>query len=213
MRTPSSPLLSRRLLLAGASSLALSGCSASDLLGSAAEPKLYVLRIHPAAAPGPKVQWALSVLRPDAAAGLDTDRIAISRPPTRLDYYADAAWPANLPTLVQSAILQAFEASGRLDKVAPDSDAAHADYDLATDLRSFGARYDQPNGAPTAVVRIQARLLNAVTRDVVDNIDASAEVPAAQNSIDAAVEALDHALGRALAQIVAWALSAPPPTK
>jgi cholesterol transport system auxiliary component len=208
--TTSAMRLSRRLLLAGAG-LALAGCSASDLLGAPAEPKLYVLRTHPAAIPGPSVSWALSILTPDAAAGLDSDRIAIFRPPATLDYYASAAWPDQLPALVQSAILQAFEASGRIGKVAPDSDGAHADYVLATDLRDFEARYDQPDGVPTAVVRIQARLLNAVTRNVVDNFDASEEVPAAQNAVDAAVEALDEALNRALAQIVGWALSAPSP--
>ncbi|MDE1986910.1 MAG: membrane integrity-associated transporter subunit PqiC [Alphaproteobacteria bacterium] len=210
--TASMMRVSRRLLLAGAG-LVLAGCTASDLLGTPAQPKLYVLRPRPAAAPGPNVSWALSILTPDAAAGLDSDRIAIFRPPATLDYYADAAWPDQLPVLLQSAVLQAFEASGRIAKVAPDSDAPHADYVLATDLRDFEARYDQPDGIPTAVVRIQARLLNAVTRDVVDNFDASEEVPAAQNSVDAAVEALDTALGRALAQIVAWALRAPPPAK
>ncbi|MBU6299043.1 MAG: membrane integrity-associated transporter subunit PqiC [Alphaproteobacteria bacterium] len=213
MRTTSTMLVSRRLLLAGASSLALAGCSATDLLSPPAAPKLYVLRTHPAAMPGPKVPWALSILTPDAAGGLDTDRIAIFRPPATLDYYADAAWPDQLPALVQNAIQQAFEASGRIDKVAPDGDAAHADYVLATELRDFEARYAQPDGIPTAVVRIQARLLNARTRDVVDNFDASEEAPATQNTVDSAVEALDTALGRTLTQIVTWALSAPPPAK
>jgi len=208
MTTTSSFLLSRRLLLGGASGLALAGCS--DLIGPPEASQLYVLK--PAlgqATQGAKVDWALSIALPDASAGLDSQRIAILRPPASLDYYADAAWPDRLPALVQSALLQAFEDSGRIEAVAFDTDGAHADYILSTDLRDFEARYDQPDGVPVAVVRIGARLVGAVKRDIAGHFDAVEEVPASQNSVDAAVAALDEALARALAKIVAWALEAP----
>ena len=206
---PSLPL-SRRLLLTGASALALAGCG--SLLSAPPAPKLYVLKPPLAAAtPGPKVAWALSIQPPDANASLDTDRITILRPPASLDYYADAAWPDRLPILVQGALLQAFEESGRIEAVAPDSDGAHADYVLSTSLIDFEARYDQPDGIPVAVVRIGARLVRAVNREIASRFEAHEEEPAGQNSVDAAVQALDAALARALAKIVDWALTAPKP--
>jgi cholesterol transport system auxiliary component len=200
-------LLSRRLLLSGASGLVLTGCS--SLIGPSVAPQLYVLRPSlPPAIRGPKVNWALSIPVPDASAALDTDRIAILRPQASLDYYADAAWPDHLPPLVQNALLHAFEDSGRIKAVARDSDGAHADYILATDLRDFEARYDKPDGVPVAVVRIGAKLIGALKRDIAAQFDAAEEVPASENSVDAAVAALDEALARALTKIVAWALAA-----
>ena len=157
------------------------------------------------------MDWALSIAQPDASAGLDSQRIAILHPPASMDYYADAEWPDRLPVLVQSTLLQAFEDSGRIEAVALDSDGARADYILSTDLRDFEARYDQPDGVPVAVVRIGAKLVRAVKRDIAARFEASEEAPASQNSVDAAVAALDEALARALAKIVAWALEAPKP--
>jgi len=202
------PLISRRLLLAGVPGLALAGCS--GLLGPSEAPKLYILKPKLAAAEaGAKVPWALSIASPDANAGLDSERIAIERPPASLDYYADAAWSDRLAALLQDALLEAFEASGRIDAVSRDTNGAHADYILTIDVRDFEARYDQPDGAPVAVVRFGVKLLSALKRDIVARIDTAEEVPATQNSVDAAVEALNAALANALTKIVPWALGAP----
>ena len=211
MTTMHLPLISRRLLLAGAPGLALASCS--GLLGPSEAPKLYMLKPKLAVGEaGAKVRWALSIASPDANAGLDSERIAIMRPPASLDYYADAAWSDRLPVLLQDALVEAFEVNGRVDAVSRDTNGAHADYILAVDVRDFEARYDQPDGAPTAVVRLGVKLLSALKRDIVARFDAAEEVPATRNSVDAAVEALDTALANALTKIVPWALDAGPPT-
>ncbi|MDE2133783.1 MAG: membrane integrity-associated transporter subunit PqiC [Alphaproteobacteria bacterium] len=210
MKATPSLLLSRRLLLAGAGGFALASCG--DLIGPPQAPKLYVLKpALPPAAPGAKIKWALSIALPNASAGLDTDRIAILRPPSGMDYYADAAWPDRLPGLVQDALLLAFEESRRIGAVARDSEAAHSDYILSLDLRDFEARYDQPDGVPVAVVRIGATLIAARKRDIAGHLDAAEEAPASRNSVAAAVAALDEALARALAKIVDWTLAVPKP--
>lgn len=209
MKTISSFSLNRRLMLAGASGLVLGGCA--NLLGPPEAPKLYVLKPTMTPVSGPKVSWALSIPIPDASAALDSERVAILRPPASLDYYADAAWSDHLPALVQTALLEAFEQSGRIDAVARDSDAVRADFILAADVRDFEARYDSQDGAPAAVVHIGVKLVGAAKRNIVARFDAAEEVPAAQNSVDAAVAALDEALSRALAKIVTWALNASPP--
>lgn len=200
--------LNRRRLLAGASGLLAAGCS--NLVGPPPPSRLYLLKPKlPGALAGPKVGWSLSLRLPDAMAGLDTDRIVIQRPPAGMDFYADAAWPDRLPVLVQGALLEAFEASGRIDAVAREGDAVRADYYLATELRDFEARYDTPDGIPAAVVRLGARMIVAKTRDIAGYKDEMREIRAAQNSVEAAVEALAAAFSGVLGALVPWVLDMP----
>ncbi len=203
-------VLDRRFVLAGGSALALAGCS--DLLGPPPALQLYMLK--PGAGPstaGPVVNWQLAVGLPIAAEHLDSARIAITRGDTTADFYADSAWTDHLPILVQSALVEAFENSGRIQAVSADGEGFHADYILQTELRDFQARYDTPDGPPTAVVRIQAKLAPTLGRQIVQSLPAVHEAKAAENSVPAAVRALDEALGNVLAQIVNWALAAPAP--
>ena len=82
---------------------------------------------------------------------------------------------------------------------------------LQTDLRDFEARYDVPDGIPTAVVNIEAKLITNPGRNIVAHFTAAKNVTATQNSVAAAVQALDAAFGAVCAQIVNWTLSAPVP--
>lgn len=210
------PLLtSRRGILTGGAALLLAGCS--DLIGPSSAPQqLYLLK--PMGGPstaGPKVAWHLSVTAPSAEEHLDTSRIALVQNDNSVDYYANSAWTDHLPELVQNALVEAFENSGRISGVAPDSDGFHAEYVLQTQLRDFEARYDQPDGIPTAVVRIEAKLAPSLGREIVANFTAAHETQAAANSVAAAVHAFDEALGVVLADIVNWtlAVSVPPAAK
>jgi cholesterol transport system auxiliary component len=203
---------SRRSLLAIAgASFALSACDVSKLIGPPDALQIYVLRPTLGELGGPKVAWALAVDRPEAADNLDISRIAISRSANTQDYFANAAWADKLPNLVQSAIVDAFEKSGRIDQVASDTEGVRTNYLLQTEIREFEARYDQPDGAPTVVVRIAARLVARDGHTIVARIVSERKTPATQNSIDAAVMAFDRALGDVTTQIANWALGAPPP--
>jgi cholesterol transport system auxiliary component len=202
--------MNRRGILAATAGLLVAGCS--DIVGPPPAPKLYVLK--PALSgvvPGPKVDWALSIQSPHATAGLDSERIAILRPPASLDYYAGSAWADQLPALVQSAVLEAFEASGRIAAVSRDSDGAQSDYSLGMDLRDFEARYDQGEGAPLAVVRLDVRLVESRSRRIAGYTDIAREVRATANTVDAAVEALSAAFSGELTELVPWVLNHPKP--
>lgn len=202
----------RRLVLIGGAVLALTGCG--DLLGPGDPPQLYTLRpVMPPAVPGAKVAWTLSIALPDASADLDSTRIAITRSGTTMDYYANAAWPDNLPPLVQSALVAAFQDSGRIAAVARENDAVRDDYLLMTDIRDFAAHYNDPNGAPTVTVSIVAQMASARGRKVAATRAITRSEAAGANSIDAAVTAFDAAFGAALAEIVNWALTLPPPVE
>jgi cholesterol transport system auxiliary component len=210
---PDMPRLDRRLFLITGSSLALAACGSLDkLVGPPDAPQMYALRpASPSTVPGAKVGWALSIAKPDAADNLDTARIALSRGDTQFDYFANAVWPDHLTDLVQTALLAGFEASGRIDSVSREEDTLHADYTLLSDLRNFEARYAGPDGAPTVAVTIVAHMAEAHTRKIVSSLNASFNEPASVNSVEAAVQAFDTALGKAVAQITQWALALPPP--
>jgi len=199
----------RRVFLVGAASLALSGCG--NLLGGAPPSQIYVLRPTSPAQGGAKVSWALAIDKPDASDALDTERIALTKSDTQLDYYANAVWPDRLPSLIQTSLLAGFEATGRINSVARDEDALHAEYQLSTDIRDFEARYATPDGAPTATVTIVAHMAEAHSRKIVANLTVTLTEPAASNSVDAVVQAFDTALAKAVTQIVNWALGLPPP--
>ncbi len=198
--------INRRLLFTGTAGLVLAGCS--DIISAPPSPKLYVLKPKlPAKLQGPAVKWALSIQLPAAGGGLDSERIAILRPPASLDYYAGSAWADPLPQLVQQDLLEAFEASGRIASVSRDSDANLVDLILGIDLRDFEARYDQGEGAPLAVVRLGARVIQARSRKIAGYTEFAKEVRASANSIDAGVEALSDAFSGVLTDLVPWVLS------
>jgi cholesterol transport system auxiliary component len=207
------PRLGRRLFLIAGSSLALTACGSLDkLIGPPDAPQMYALRPALAPAqPGGKVSWALAIAKPEAADNLDSSRIALARGDTQLDFYANAMWPDHLTDLVQTALLAGFEGSGRIDAVSREEDTLHSDYILLTELRDFEARYGTPDGAPTIAVTIVAQIADAHSRKILSTQTASFNEPASANSVDAAVQAFNTALGKAIAQIVQWALALPPP--
>jgi cholesterol transport system auxiliary component len=205
-------LLNRRtLLVAGISSVALGACS--NLIGPPAAAPLYMLRPKVPSAAGRTVPWQISVMLPEAPQSLDTDRIALVQPGDVMDYYANAAWQDRLPFLVQQALIEAFEANSRITAVGRDTDVLRSDYILQTDIRDFQAEYAVADTPPTAQVRIAAKLIAARTRTITQIITATKDVPTTQNSIPAATQAMNEALGSVLQQIVDWTLSAPPPPK
>ncbi len=199
----------RAVLAAGASLLALSACS--GVVGPPDAPQIYMLKPAPAGAVnGPKVAWSLGVAIPNAPHELDTDRLVISRSVDTADYYANAIWQDRLPSLVQEALVDAFEASGRIDSVVRDEEGITTDYLIKVDIDEFQARYATPDGAPTAVVALEALIVSRLNRNLVSRFSVKKEVPAGQNSVSAAVQAEDTALGAALGEVVRWALDTIP---
>ena len=208
-------MIARRLFLTGVSSLALSACG-GNVLGLGPPEAGAIYTVAPKfGIPGPggeKVKWALAILSPDVAAGLDTDRVALTQPDGTMDFYARATYPDRLPAIIQHVLLDGFEASGRIDAVAREQDALHADYDLAVELKDFAAHYSQRDGIPGVAVSITVKLTTAHGRDIVGSFSTVQTGTASANSAGAATQALQHALGAAVTQIVNWTLSAPLPS-
>jgi cholesterol transport system auxiliary component len=175
------------------------------------QPQLYVLRPPITPPMGAPVQWRLSVGPPDAAASLDTTRIALSRSATTMDYFANAAWNDRAPLILQRLLIQTFDASKRIVAVDRDTEGTENDYLLQTEIRDFEARYETPDGAPQIVVSIQAKLARMPQREIINSLNVTQQAQASANNLDSIVSAFDTATGAAVAQIAAWTLNAPPP--
>jgi cholesterol transport system auxiliary component len=197
--------LSRRHAIIGASAVLLSGCG--TVLQGPPVPQLYVLRPQLPASMGPRVNWRLAVATPDAVASLDTQRIALTRSSTTLDYFANAAWTDRLTLIVQRQLIQAFDASGRITSVDRDTSGLEADFVLQTEIRDFQARYDTPDGAPQVMVSIQAKLARMPQREIAANINAAQQAAAGANEINSIVVAFNQACGAAISQIVSSTLA------
>ena len=196
-------------VLVAMASLVLASCGGLNI-GPPPAGQLYVLR--PATTPpadAPVAQWQLAVALPDAPESLDTDRIALIRTQSVMDYYANSTWMDHTTQLVQSLLVEAFEKSGKINAVARETEGLRSDYILQTDIRDFEAQYDVQDGIPRVIVRISARLVNIPQRNVVSIITVTHEATASANSVPAVVAAFNTATGAALNEIVGWALRAP----
>lgn len=204
-------MMQRRLFLLGACALTLSGCG-GNLIGPPDAGPIYVIRpaFPPAPAGGAKVSWSLSILRPDVPGGLDNERIALTQPDGTMDYYAKASYPDRVPASIQTALLDGFEASGRIDAVAREEEALHADYNLLVEVKDFSAHYATQDGVPSVTISLNAKLATAHGRKIIAAQTFLQTGNAAANSTAAAVQALQQALGTVVKQVVDWTLVTAP---
>ena len=142
------------------------------------------------------------VLRPLAAPGLDTDRIALVREVQRLDYYAASRWPAALPDLLQSLAIDAVRAAGRFRAVQPDATAFAADDVLQIEIRRCQAEY-AADGSLVVHVQLLATLGRQNDRTLLASFTAESSRSVGANRMQAVVAAFQAAVGDALAQLAA----------
>ncbi len=195
-------------LAAAALLLALpAGCG--GILSKTPERQLYRLTPACGVAPGmPHVAAQLVVETPTAPGGLDSQRIALTRSPLALDYFADAAWSDHVPFLVRTALVDCFQQSGAI-AAGPASLGMRADFVLETAIHDFEAVYDSPAGPPRVVVAFDVDLVRMPERKLVAHTLLKAEAPAAANTVPKTVRAFDVALGHAVTDTVRWTLSNP----
>ena len=188
--------------------LTLAGCS--SLLGGGEPAHLYRLTpksTYPPNLPHRTVQ--LLVDEPLAPAGLDKSRIALSRSPVSIDYFADSEWTDRAPLLVQTAILQSFENSRAVTAIDRESVGLRADFILKTELRHFEAVYDSSEGPPEIWVAVNVRLVNPSSREVVAQTSFERRRRASANDVPSVVSAFDEALGGVMKDIVVWTVTNP----
>ncbi len=203
----SAPTHGRRLVLpviAMAIASLLSACS----FGDSKTVTLYSPQLHVEARPDwPTASWSLVVTKPLASDALDSVRIAVRVQPNTLQVYQGAVWSDPAPDLVQSALVQAFEDSGKLASVGRPSSGIHGDVILVMELRRFEAVYDQPKQPPKVVIELQAKLLGGPGAKVIATRSFRAEVAASSEKVPAVVAAFEAALSQSTAEVVGWTLA------
>ena len=185
-------------------------CGSCGILSEAPKRQLY--RADPTlsfAAPLPHTAAQLLVAVPNAPAGLDTARIALSRSAVSLDYFADAEWTDRVPLLVQSAMIEGFERSGAVPAVGRDSAGLRADFILESDIRDFSALYDSPAQPPLVSVVVNVKLIKIPDRKIVGQSSTTRRQRAAANGVPEVVRAFDAALGGVVEEVVRWAVTNP----
>lgn len=156
-------------------------------------------------APPARVNWQLVVAEPSAERDIDTTRIALTRTPNVIEYFADGNWSDTAPKMVQAKMIEAFESTNAIVAVGRDAAGLRADYILQSDLRDFEADYTK--GAATAHVRLIAKLVQMPDRRIVRTVAAEASAPAGGKDLSAIVTAFEQALGEVLSKIVTGILA------
>lgn len=197
----------RALLRLAALALAPTAAGCSSLIPGTGTPQIYVLMRKTTFPPDlPSISRQLLVDTPLAPAEIDTTRVALTRSPTTIDYFANAAWSDRAPAMVQSLLIESFEQTGKILSVARDSAVLRADYILMPELRRFEARYENDDAPPTVLVRLLVRLIKMPERTIIGDDLAEGRETAARNGMDAIIEAYNEALGSVMKRLVTWTL-------
>lgn len=182
--------------------LALSACV--SVLPEAAPPSArYTVSdvvLETTAAP---VAFTLGVEDPDATLAYNTSKIALSRAPGRIEYYAGGEWVDRAPRLFGIALVRSFENTGAIRGVGSRLTLPVSTYVLQTDIRRLGVVHG--GGEKRAEVTVFARLTNGRSAIHASKLFSASEPVAADNP-EAAATALDKGLSAVQRDIVAWTL-------
>lgn len=193
----------RAIALLGATTL-LAGCAAIG--GPKTEVKVYApassVTVDPA---WPAVAWQLSVGTSAANQMLDSSRIAVRPTADRFQVYKGAAWADEAPELLQTALVEGFEDSGKLVSVGRFGGGARGDAGLLVEVRAFETVY--VDGRPEAVIEVQARLFQFRGGGPVASKRFRQAIPGATPEIDDMVAAFGTAMSALTTDLVTWTLT------
>lgn len=193
------------LITIGALAALLAGC------GSIGGPRTEVTVYSPATAvtvdpSWPEVDWSLSVGVQAANAMLDSPRIAVRPTANELQTYKGARWADNAPDLLQTALVEAFEDSGRIPSVMRvGGGSSRGDYGLFVEVRQFETVYE--DGTPAAVIEVQARLVKLRGGGLVASQRFRHAVPGRTPEVDDMVAAFGDAMSALGTDLVTWTLT------
>jgi cholesterol transport system auxiliary component len=193
------------LITVGLAALLLGGCAA--IAGPKTEVKVYspatAVTVDPA---WPQVDWSLSVGVQAANAMLDSPRIAVRPSANVVQTYKGARWADNAPDLLQTAMLEAFEDSGRIPSVMRAGGGnTRGNYGMWLEVRQFETVYE--GGAPQAVVEVQAWLVKLPGGHVLATQRFRHAVPGSTPEVDDMVAAFGQAMSALGTDVVGWTLT------
>jgi len=194
----------RKIALIPVMALSLSAC-VSVLPDAAPASARYIVsdvQIETGAAP---VAWTLGVEEPDATLAYNSAKIALTRAPGRIEYYAGGEWVDRAPRLFGVALVRSFENSGAIRGVGSRLSLPVSTYILQTDIRQLGVV--QQGGERRAEIAIFARLTNGRSAIHASRLFTASEPVSADNPA-AAAAALNTGLSAIQKDLVAWTIEA-----
>ncbi len=178
-----------------------------------AGPPPDIYRLSPPAPAGQAHALIVEVPAPLAPKSLASDRLAVVTG-ERLAYLSGARWETSAPRLLQAHVIAAFDsmdAGGDGAAIRP-GDGVRAPFELRLDIVEFEAVYPDAAGqdAPTARLRVRAKLIDNVTRRLIASRSLEARTPAAANRVGEIVKALDAVSDEVAETLVSWTLEMAP---
>jgi len=185
-----------RAWFAGCSMLALAACVSAPLVS-------YDLSALPPAVAKQNSARQMVIAEPLAVQALDSERILVRGSDNSLAYLAGGQWAARLPSMVQARLVQSFENSHRLSRVARPGDRIVPDYQLDCEIR----RFELDVASAQVFVEIEAKLIDDHSGRIIRSQLFAQHRPAVSSSPQIVVTALDQALGEVMSQMVVWTAS------
>jgi len=185
--------------------LTLAGC----LGGPRKAPREIVAPLLDAAvaAEWPAADQQLIVVAPSASSLLDSRRV-LSRPaPDRLAYLAGVSWPDNAPRLLQDAVIDTLQRSGRLRAVLRPGSGLRGEFVLNLDLVRFEADYSAGR-ASTGRVEFTATLVQLASGRALGSRRFACAQAADTRDAGAAATAISQALRTCVSELAGWSLAA-----
>lgn len=192
-------------LAALALTLALGGCATLGI-GESAKPDAIFDITAPSSFDGAARRSSAQLLvpLPSTNDALSTARIAV-RSGGSISYLPGVSWSDQLPALVQTTLVRAFENSGRVKAVGRPGESLAIDDQVIVDVRAFEL---DVAGSPTARVALGVKLLDDRTGKVRASRVFEASVASSSDQPKAAIAALDKAASSAVADVVTWTAGA-----
>lgn len=167
---------------------------------------LYVLQAEAPDESGSTLPSSITVGEPEAAAGLDTARIAVLESANHLTYYNGVAWAQPFPKSLQLFLVDALQQSHRFKSVGSDKDSVLSDLSLLIDIRDGEV---EPDGdAPTVRIRLAVRLVNSRTHKVIATFTVEQAAQASANHMPQIIAAFNQAANDAAEEILEHILRA-----
>lgn len=189
-----------------ACALALAGCSTLGL-GSTPKPDAIFDLAVPTAFDGAAKRSSAQLLVPvpNASDVLSTARIAVRDDGGSISYLPGVSWSDQLPPLIQTTLVRAFENSGRVKAVGKPGESLAINNQVIVDIRAFEL---DVTGAPNARVTLGVKLLDERNGQVRATRVFDVSRPSASDRPKDAIAAIDQAATAAVAEVVAWTASA-----
>jgi len=162
----------------------------------------------PPGSPRSRADWSLRVVKPASSAVTDSPRILVLRESNQVNAYQAVRWSDPAPALWRNRLTAAFVEDGRLSALSTDDAPAHADLELAGDLRSFQVEYQ--GAQPVVALRLDARLVRTGTRRIVASRSFVVMQPVSGSKVPEVVTAFGQAADALSAQVVDWTLTQSP---